>query len=119
MRLMQIAPACALATLALAARPAAAGGFAVSEQGARSMGFAGAFTAQATDPSAIAHNAAAIAFLKGRQFSIGGAWLGPHTTFTGSDPFPGSGVSERTQDVSLLPPAIFYTHQFSERLVLG
>ena len=36
-----------------------------SSRGARSMGFAGAFTAQASDPSAIFHNAAGIAFLKG------------------------------------------------------
>ena len=27
--------------------------------------------------------------------------------------------TERTEDLSLLPPAVYYTHQFSERLVLG
>ena len=98
---------------------AGAGGFALFEQGARSMGFAGAFTAQANDPSAIFHNAAGIAFLKGRQLYRGGRVLQPRTTFTGGDPFPGAGVTERTETTRLLPPAVFYTHQFSERLVLG
>mgnify|MGYP001336771322 CR=1 FL=1 len=118
MRLSAVAP-CALAALALVAPAAHASGFAVSEQGARSMGFAGAFTAQASDASAVAHNAAGIAFLKGRQLNLGGAWIRPRTTFTGSDPFPGAGVVEHTETLPLLPPAVFYTHQFSERLVLG
>src|SRR5687768_18288762 len=86
-------PACVLAALSLFPAAAGAGGLAVSEQGARSMGFAGAFTAQANDPSAISHNAAGIAFLKGRHLHLGGAWLRPRTTFTGSDPFPGGGVA--------------------------
>lgn len=109
----------AAAALALVPAPAGAGGFALFEQGARSMGFANAFTAQANDPSAIVHNAAGIAFLKGRQLSIGGGFEAPRTTFTGSDPFPGASVAERTERLALLPPAVFYTHQFSERLVLG
>jgi long-chain fatty acid transport protein len=107
------------AALLLAPVAATAGGFALFEQGARSMGFAGAFTAQADDPSAIFHNAAGIAFLKGRQLDVGGAFLPPRTTFTGSDPFTGAAVSERTEDLPLMPPAVYYTHQFTERLVLG
>jgi long-chain fatty acid transport protein len=83
------------------------------------MGFAGASTAQATDPSAIFHNAAGIAFLKGRQLSASGALLWPRTDFEGSDPFPGVGVAERTEYQNMFPPAVFYSHQFSERLVLG
>ena len=122
MRLIPAPLACAMAAavaIALIPAPAHAGGFALFEQGARSMGFAGAFTAQASDPTAIFHNPAGIAFLKGRQLSVGGAFDRPRTTFTGSDPFPGAGVTERTEDLPLLPPAVFYTHQFSERLVLG
>jgi long-chain fatty acid transport protein len=122
MRLIPAPLACATAAAAAIAfipAPAHAGGFALFEQGARSMGFAGAFTAQASDPSAIFYNAAGIAFLKGRQLSVGGAFEKPRTTFTGSDPFPGAGVTERTEALSLLPPAVYYTHQFSERLVLG
>ena len=122
MRLFPAPSACAIAAAAVVSLVpvhARAGGFELFEQGARSMGFANAFTAQASDPSAIFHNAAGIAFLKGRQLSIGGALQMPRTTFTGSDPFPGAGVAERTENLNLLPPAVFYTHQFSERLVLG
>jgi long-chain fatty acid transport protein len=99
--------------------PAHAAGFAIFEQGARGMGFAGAYTAQANDPSAIFHNAAGIAFLKGKQFYFGGTLIHPSSTFTGDNPFPGSSVTE-TSDVSLLvPPAAYYTQPFSERLVVG
>src|SRR5229473_4646215 len=87
------------AALALAASmgpaPARAAGFAIFEQGARGMGFAGAFTAQANDPSAIFHNAAGIAFLKGNQLYFGGTLIHPSSTFTGADPFPGSTVTEK------------------------
>jgi long-chain fatty acid transport protein len=109
---------CAAAFIAFAPAAASAAGFAIFEQGARSMGFAGAFTAQ-SDPSAIFHNAAGIAFLTGRQAYAGGTIIAPSSTFTGADPFPGSAVTEKADMGVLLPPAAYYTHQFSERLVLG
>lgn len=98
---------------------ARAAGFAIFEQGARGMGFAGAFTAQASDPSAIFHNAAGIAFLKGDQLYLGGTFVAPSTDFAGADPFPGAGRAE-TMDAGVIPlPTAYYTHQFSERVVLG
>ena len=109
---------CASAFIACAPAAASAAGFAIFEQGARGMGFAGAFTAQ-SDPSAIFHNAAGIAFLTGRQAYVGGTIIAPSSTFTGADPFPGSAVTEKADMGVLLPPAAYYTHQFSERLVLG
>lgn len=99
--------------------PAHAAGFAIFEQGARGMGFAGAFTAQANDPSAIFHNAAGIAFLKGKQFYLGGTLIHPSSTFTGDDPFPGSSVTEKGDVGLLVPPAAYYTQAFTERLVFG
>ena len=99
--------------------PARAAGFAIFEQGARGMGFAGAFTAQANDPSAIFHNAAGIAFLKGHQLYFGGTLIHPSSAFTGANPFPGATVTEKADVGLLIPPAAYYTHQFSERLVLG
>src|SRR5262245_41268731 len=96
-----------------------AAGFAIFEQGARGMGFAGAFTAQANDPSAIFHNAAGIAFLKGNQVYFGGTLIAPRADFTGTDPFPGATVTERGDPGFLVPPAADITHQFSERLVMG
>jgi len=111
--------AAALAACILGPAPAHAAGFAIFEQGARGMGFAGAFTAQANDPSAIFHNAAGIAFLKGKQFYLGGTLIHPSSTFTGADPFPGASVTEKGDTGVLVPPAAYYTQTFTERLVFG
>jgi len=111
--------AAALAATIAGSVPARAAGFAIFEQGARGMGFAGAFTAQANDPSAIFHNAAGIAFLKGSQLYFGGTLIHPSSTFTGADPFPGASVTEKGDTGLLIPPAAYYTRTFSERVVLG
>ena len=73
----------ALLALPLLAAPASAkaSGFAIESQGARAMGFAGAYVAQASDPSAIFYNAAGIAFLKGKQLYVSGALAGLSTDF--------------------------------------
>lgn len=112
--------ACA-AVLGLALVPAEgrAAGFAIFEAGARGMGFAGAYTAQASDPSAIFHNAAGLAFLKGKQLYLGGTLISPGSTFTGADPYPGQGRTEKMNVGSIPVPSIYYSHQFSERMVLG
>jgi long-chain fatty acid transport protein len=105
--------------LSLVAPRATAAGFALFEQGARGMGFAGAFTAQSSDPSAIFHNAAGIAFLKGRQFYLGGTLVNPSTSFTGENPYPGAGRLE-DQNVGATPfPSLYYTQALSDRLVIG
>ena len=113
----------ALLVLALAeglrAAPAHAGGFAIFEQGARGMGFGGAYVAQTDDPSAIFHNAAGIAFLKDRQLYFGATVIHPHSDFKGMGPFPGEGVTERTQAGILAPPAFDYSQKLSERMVVG
>ena len=86
----------ALLALPLLAAPASAkaSGFAIESQGARAMGFAGAYVAQAADPSAIFYNAAGIAFLKGKQLYVSGALAGLSTDFTGSGPNPPLGTLE-------------------------
>ena len=108
----------AASCLALAPATTHGAGFAIFEQGARGMGFAGAFTAQANDPSAIFHNAAGIAFLKGKQIYLGGTVIAPKSDFTGADPFPGA-VTEKGNASLLVPPAFDYTQQISERMVVG
>jgi long-chain fatty acid transport protein len=105
--------------LALHPSTVTASGFAIFEQGARGMGFAGAFTAQASDPSAIFHNAAGIAFLKGKQIHLGATLIAPKSDFTGADPFPGSTVTEKGNPGVIVPPVFDYTQQLSERLVVG
>ena len=94
----------ALPLLALSAS-AHASGFAIESQGARAMGFAGAYVAQAADPSAIFYNAAGIGFLKGKQFYGGGAFAGLSTDFVGSGPFPPPGTFE-TSDTFITMSAL-------------
>jgi long-chain fatty acid transport protein len=109
----------ALAATVLLGPPAHAAGFAVFEQGARGMGLAGAYAAQSDDPSAIFHNPAGVAFLKGRQLYLGAALVRPDQTFTGASPFPGSQVTEKGDGSLTLPPAFDFSQQLSERLVVG
>lgn len=108
-----------VALTGLAPDPARAAGFALYEAGALGMGFAGAFTAGASDPSAIFHNAGGIGFLKRKQVYLGSSFVAPFANFTGDDPYPGAGRSE-SQYRGIIPlPTGYYTHQFSERTVLG
>ena len=96
---------------------ARAAGFSIFEQGARGMGFAGAFTAVANDPSAIFHNAGGVGVPEGQEpLPRAAPSSSPSFDFAGDDPFPGAGVAE-TSDSSRLDiaiPAVYYTHQFSE-----
>jgi long-chain fatty acid transport protein len=110
-----------LAALGLLLCPAVvrASGFAIYEQGARGMGFAGAYAAQTSDPSAIFHNPAGIAFLKGKHLYFGATLIAPSTDFTGDAPFPGSGITEKGDAGIIIPPAVDYSHQLTERMVLG
>jgi long-chain fatty acid transport protein len=119
MKFIRTLAAAVAALSVLGPAPVHAAGFAIFEQGARAMGFAGAYTAQASDPSAIFHNAAGIAFLKGKQVYFGGTLIHPSSSFTGDDPFPGASVTEKGDTGLLVPPAAYYTQQFSERLVFG
>ena len=98
---------------------AQAAGFSIFEQGARGMGFAGAFAPVANDPSAIFHNAGGVAFLKGKNLYLGGTIVSPSFDFTGDDPFPGAGVVEKSTSAHIAIPAFYYTHQFSETVVFG
>jgi long-chain fatty acid transport protein len=111
----------ALAALPLLALPltAHASGFAIESQGARAMGFAGAYVAQSADPSAIYYNAAGIAFLKGKQLYLGGALVGLSTDFTGSGPYPPAGTAETTTRGLGILPNIYYSQQVGERTVIG
>ena len=111
----------ALLALPLLAVPVClhASGFAVESQGARAMGFAGAYVAQASDPSAIYYNAAGIGFLKGKQVLVAGALSSFSTDFTGTGPTPPQGRLESSDRGLALMPAIFYSQQVGERTVVG
>lgn len=111
----------ALLALPLLALPAgaSASGFAIESQGARAMGFAGAYVAQAADPSAIFYNAAGIAFLKGKQLYISGAVASLSTDFTGSGPVPKAGTVEQSANGLALLPSFYYSQHVSDAIVVG
>jgi long-chain fatty acid transport protein len=111
----------ALLALPLLASPAAvhASGFAIESQGARAMGFAGAYVAQAADPSAIYYNAAGIGFLKGKQLYVAGAFASLSTDFTGRGPSPAEGTIETSDRGLGVLPAIYYSQPVGRNAVLG
>lgn len=75
----------ATATLAYGA------GYKINEQGAKAMGMANAFAAQADDPTALYYNPAGIAYLKGAQINLGSLVIAvPQTEFTGTTPLSGN-----------------------------
>jgi long-chain fatty acid transport protein len=108
----------AVLVLGLAPLPASAAGFALFEQGAKGLGFAGAFTAQASDPSAIFHNPAGLAFLSGTQVYAGATMVAPRFEFVGAAPFPGPTVTEKSKSVYAFPPSFYISHTF-DRLAVG
>jgi len=84
--------ACALA--ALTAVPAHAAGFAIFEQGAKAQGMAGAFTAQADDPSMLFFNPGGLGLVGKSDFSLGLTEVhGTKADFHGAAPFPGPNAS--------------------------
>jgi long-chain fatty acid transport protein len=104
-----------------------AAGFKVSEQGAKAMAMANAFTAQADDPSALYYNPAGIAFLPGAQVNIGALTiLVPQTQFSGTTPLTGNppfgtgvaSVSERAKRDIFVAPT-FYASYSLEKLPLS
>jgi long-chain fatty acid transport protein len=96
-----------------------AAGFKVSEQGAKAMAMANAFSAQADDPSALYYNPAGIAFLPGVQVNLGAlAILVPQTEFTGTTALSGnpplgtgsSVVSERAKRDIFVAPTFYASY---------
>lgn len=87
----------------LAAGPAGAVGYGLFQHGGRTTGQAGAFTARASDPSAVTFNPAAIARLGGFQFQ-GGLDFGNDT-----DTFRNRTVSFDAGHVIQFPPAAYAT----------
>ena len=112
--------AAALAACILGPVPAHAAGFAIFEQGARGMGFAGAFTAQANDP--VRH----LPQRRRHRVPEGQAVLRrrhPHPSLHHLHrrrSVPRARPSRRRATPALLvPPAAYYTQPFSERIVFG
>lgn len=104
----------------IAASPAFAAGFGIFEQGAKATGMAGAFTAQADDPSAMFFNAGGLAFQHKRQFQVGFTWIrSTKADFQGAAPFPGPGVNASLKTLSEFPPHLYWTEPLGGNLTFG
>ena len=99
----------AAALLPALASAAMAAGFGIFEQGSRAMGMAGAFTAQADDPSLLFHNAGGLAFVDNDELAAGLTWIkGSQAEFTGAAPYPGPSIHQEQEGLSEFPPHLYY-----------
>lgn len=74
--------------------PASGAGFGLFEQGAKAMGMAGAFTAQADDPSLFFYNVGGLGWANQQQWALGAVRVqGTEATFQGAAPTPGPNAS--------------------------
>lgn len=94
-------------------------GYGIYEQGARALGMAGAFTAQAADPSAIFFNPAGLTQLEGTQVSVGVSPILISRSFKGAAPYPGAGVSESSPTTLGTPITFYASHRISPELAAG
>ncbi len=112
----------ALALVAAVATPAPshAAGFGVFEQGTKAMGMAGAFTAQADDPSLLFHNAGGLAFVTESDFAGGFTYIqGIKAEFRGAAPFPGPTSKAEQETLSEFIPHGYYVRPINQTWKFG
>jgi long-chain fatty acid transport protein len=91
-------------------------GYAIYEQGASAMAQAGAFTARASDPSALFFNPAGIMQLDGKQIYGGStAVILSGSTFQSAPP----GSDDEQEYAIAWPSALYYTHRLSDDAAWG
>lgn len=104
----------------LASVPMHGAGFGIFEHGSKAMGMAGAFTAQADDPSAIFHNAAGVAFFDEREWMIGTTYISSsEAKFKGENPFPGEGVTAEQNKLSEFPSHLYVVQPLNDTWKAG
>ncbi len=109
-----------VALAALAAAPLSAAGFGIFEQGAKANGMAGAFTAQADDPTALFFNAGGLAFVTKQEFSLGFTWIrSEKAEFKGGNPYPGEGYKASQKTLSEFPPHFYWVRPINDTWKFG
>lgn len=105
--------------LVLAPALARAAGYGIYEQGAAALGMAGAHVAAVKDATAQFYNPAALVTLEKPQLAAGGTWLRTQTSFAGTAPFPGFGVTEEMVDGNFFPPHAYWAAPLGTNLAYG
>jgi long-chain fatty acid transport protein len=97
-------------------------GFDIYEQSAKAVGMAGAFTAQADDPSAIFFNPAGITQLDGTQVSVGACLIMPTMQFqSNGNAIMGSypGQTAKIKDHTWVIPNAYVTYKINDMVSVG
>lgn len=97
-------------------------GFDIYEQGAKAVGMAGAFAAQADDPSALFFNPAGITQLNGTQVSVGACFIAPTMSFRSSGNAVMGSVAGETAKIkghTWTIPNAYITHKANDRVSIG
>jgi len=109
-----------LAVLLAQANLGSGAGFLIYEHGAAAMAMAGAFVSIANDASAIWHNPAGIAFLKGTHVSVGTTLITSNSTMTLTQwPFPQPQKTWEQDKQVFYPSTVYFTQSISEKVTLG
>lgn len=123
MRIRGIVRTTALLTgvlVALVASPAFGAGFLIFEHGAKSMGTADAFAAQADDGSAMFYNAGGLAFQHERAFDVGTTLISNiKGDFDGLGPFPGTNASGEQKQAIFYPSHAYYVQPLGPDWTFG
>ena len=102
------------------ANPGSGAGFLIYEHGAAAMAMAGAFISVANNPSAIWHNPAGIAFLKGTQVSVGTTLISSTGKMTLTQWPYAQPQKTWDQDTQIFYPSNFYiTQSVGQKITLG
>ncbi len=92
-----------------------AAGFAINEQGARSMAQAMAFVARADDPSAVFYNPAGITQLEGTRFYFGATAIAQQSTWNDAS----GALAIDSDDRWEIPPHMYMTYQLNDDWYFG
>lgn len=94
-------------------------GFALYEGSARGNALGGAMVGRADDPSALFFNPAGITQLEGIQVVGGATAIMPKTDVTTENPYTGEKTTTTTEDNVWVPPHLYATYQFTDRVWFG
>ncbi len=100
--------------------PALAGGFDFFDQGSKASGMAGAFVAQADDPSAIFYNIGGLALADEKKGAVGlTVFTLNESLYQGLPPGIGTGTAAQQDESMAFQPHIYLALPLSDRLKLG
>jgi long-chain fatty acid transport protein len=113
-------PTLLITILALLAQPVLGGGFSLYEQGSKALGLAGAFVAQADDPTTLFYNAGGLAFFEERKMAVGVTLVSSvDEEFVGLPPVPGPNATANLNSLHEPIPHFYWVQPINETWNFG